>query len=84
MKIKEKKKVNTSYEFSLKAGLYNFKMLNDEVEIIEDESKKIEKLEIDDDWELKRYYLDLKGLNRNLIKVIKKQNEIIDYISSNL
>jgi uncharacterized protein (UPF0147 family) len=55
-------------------------MLNDEIEIIE-EDKKIEKFKIDDELVDEKAVLTDIGLQRNIIKLANKINEIIDYIN---
>ena len=57
-----------------------FEELNDEVEIIE-EDKKIERIKIDDELVDEKAVLTDIGLQRNLIKLINKINEIIDVIN---
>lgn len=48
---------------------------------IKEEPKKIERNVIDGDWDENKYILDSNGLNRVLKDVIRKQNEIIDFIN---
>ena len=67
--------INTDTENSLRYDLYNFDMLNEEVEIIEEEKKLPEKLgKIEDN----DGYID----QNDIIKIGKKVDEIIDYLKS--
>lgn len=58
---------------------FEFKCLNDEVEIIED--KKIKQITIDDELVDEKTVLDNIGLQRNLIKLTNKIKEIIDKLN---
>ena len=59
-------------------GKWNFNILNDEVEILEEEHKIPEKL----DYKYENIYHNISKCKHSEIRIIDKINEIIDYLKS--